>query len=243
MKLALAQVKAKRGDVSHNIQNHLHWINSAASQNVDAVFFPELSITGYEPGLSRDLGFTVDDIQLNVFQEQSDAGDIVIGLGIPLIQDQERQISMIIFQPNRPRTVYSKQLLHEDELPYFIPGTKQVCIVVKHVTIAPAICYESLQQSHFEHAIKSGCNLYLASVAKPQQGVDKANAHFPIMSKTHSIPILMVNSIGFCDNFDSAGQSGVWDVTGTKVWSLDAHNEGLLIFDIDTKQASTQSRL
>src|SRR5690606_41051788 len=68
--------------------------------------------------------------------------------------------------PNLSRVIYSKQILHSDELPYFIQGNGQVILNIKNTNIAPAICYESLQPQHSVKAIHLGAELYIASVAK-----------------------------------------------------------------------------
>ncbi len=109
------------------------------------------------------------------------------------------KISMLIFQPNSPRQTYSKQQLHSDEFPYFVNGEKQIILTVDNKKIAPAICYESLQADHSDNAKKLGAEIYVASVAKSQNGIDKAIKHYPEIAQKYSIPILMSNCIGYCD--------------------------------------------
>ncbi len=55
---------------------------------------------------------------------------------------------MLIFQPQRPRVVYSKQYLHTGEEEYFMPGEGQVFIECEDCRIAPAIYYESSVEQH-----------------------------------------------------------------------------------------------
>ncbi len=97
--------------------------------------------------------------------------------------------------------------------------------------IAPAICFEALQPEHLEKAVAAGANLYLASVAKPQGGVEKALQYFPAKALQYAIPIVMTNAIGQCDNFESAGQSSVWGSKGQLLTQLDATSEGLIFYD------------
>lgn len=95
--------------------------------------------------------------------------------------------------------------------------------------------YESLQPDHSEKAYQLGANLYLASVAKSQQGVDKAIAYFPQIARKYAMPVLMVNCIGPCDDFEAAGQSTIWSKEGTMIAQLKTE-EGLLIYDTETNQ-------
>lgn len=47
MKIALAQINTRLGDLQANLTKHLDYINQAISQNAHLVVFPELSLTGY----------------------------------------------------------------------------------------------------------------------------------------------------------------------------------------------------
>lgn len=236
MKICIAQTKPIKGNVSANIEAHIKFIELALILNTDAIFFPELSLTGYEPELAKKLATNHYDIRLDIFQETSDKNNIVIGLGLPTATESNIRISMIIFEPNKPRQTYSKQQLHSDEFPYFENGDGQVIIKTNDKNIAPAICYESLQQTHSENAFKLGADVYLASVAKPANGVVKAFDHYPKIAKQYAMPVLMSNCVGFCDNFLSAGNSSVWTKEGKLVGQLDDKTEGVLLFDTETEE-------
>lgn len=231
MNIGLAQIKPFKGDIQRNIQLHLEWIEKALLENVDLIVFPELSLTGYEPQLAKGLAMTIDDSRLTIFEKLSNQKGISIAIGAPTQVENGILISMLIFEPDNPRKVYSKQMLHSDELAYFVEGKSQIILHQPSVQIAPAICYESLQTNHALAAKDLGAELYLASVAKSQKGVDKAKIHFSKTAKELEIPILMVNSIGFYDNFLSAGQSGVWNFKGELLGELDSKNEGLLVYN------------
>ena len=241
MKISVAQTRPIKGDISKNIDSHKKLIQLAISHKTDAIFFPELSLTGYEPELARDLATNQDDIRFDDFQTISDTNKITIGLGIPTKTNSGIEISMIIFQPNRPRQTYSKQQLHSDEFPYFVNGEKQIILTVENKNIAPAICYESLQTDHSDNASKLGAEIYLTSVAKSQNGIDKAMTHYPAVAKKLSIPVLMSNCVGYCDNFESVGKSSVWTKQGNLVGQLDNRLEGIIIFDTETEKVVEQT--
>lgn len=237
MKISIAQTRPIKGDISANIDKHKILIELASSLKATSIFFSELSLTGYEPELAKDLATNQDDTRLDSFQKISNINQITIGLGIPTKTKTGIQISMIVFQPSSPRQTYSKQQLHSDEFPYFENGNRQIILNVDNKKIAPAICYESLRPDHSEKASKLGAEIYLASVAKSQSGVNKAMTHYPKVAKNYSMPVLMSNCIGFCDNFVGAGFSAVWTKKGQLVGQLDDKNEGILIFDTETEEA------
>jgi predicted amidohydrolase len=236
MKICIAQTRPIKGNVSTNIEAHRRFIDLALSNHAEAIYFSELSLTGYEPELARELATNQNDGRLDIFQQISDNNHIIIGLGLPTIAESHIRISMIIFEPNKPRQTYSKQLLHSDEIPYFDQGSHQVIIKTRDTSIAPAICYESLQTTHAEAAYQLGANVYVASVAKSAQGIEKAFNHYPVVAKQYGMPVLMANCVGFCDNFLSAGHSSVWTKEGKLVGQLNDTTEGIIIFDTETEE-------
>ena len=240
MKICIAQTRPVKGDITQNILRHLNFVERAADLNASAIFFPELSLTGYECKLAKDVATTADDIRFKIFRELSNARSITIAAGVPTQTKMGIQISMLIFQPGQPVQTYSKQLLHSDEYPYCVRGEKQVLITVDNIQIAPAICYESMQPQHAEEAIKLGAMMYVACVAKSLTGITKANAYYSDLASNYSMPVLMVNCVGACDTFDSAGSSAVWSKDGILLSKLNNESEGILIFDTSTDQVITQ---
>jgi predicted amidohydrolase len=234
MKIGVAQFRPVKGNIPANITSHKKLIELAISSKADAIFFPELSITGYEPELAKDLATNQDDRRFDDFQQISDINQITLGFGAPTQSDAGILISMIIFQPHKPRQTYSKQQLHSDEFPYFVSGDNQIILTVDNIKIAPAICYESLQADHAENANQRGAEIYLASVAKSQAGVDKAQRHFPDIASKYAMPVLMANCVGYCDKFESASKSAIWNKAGDLVGQLN-DAEGILIFDSETE--------
>ncbi len=230
MKIALAQIKPIKGDIAANIIQHKKWIHLAISNQANLIIFPELSITGYEPTLAANLATSPLDSRFDDFQKLSNQHKMIIGIGVPIQNDKGINISLILFHPNRPRQVYAKKYLHVDELPFFVGGQNED-ILIRGTEIALAICYELSVPEHVVEATKNGAKMYLASVAKTENGVQNAGKRLSDIAKKHGIPTLMVNCVGFYDNFESTGQSAVWDKEGNLLGQLGNEEEGLLIFD------------
>lgn len=235
MRICVAQTKSEKGMIQANIKNHLKLINRAIKSNSDLIIFPELSITNYEPELAKELATDLEDTIFNPFQDLSNKNEITIGIGMPTKAVDGINISMLIFQPNKERAIYSKCLLHSDENPYFVSSNCQPVLQVNGKKIALGICYETLQPEHLLKAKEKNADIYIASVAKPDRGTDKACLHYPLMAKEFETPILMSNSVGYCDNFLSNGLTSVWNRNGDLIRQLDKENEGLLIYDTETE--------
>ncbi len=238
MKICIAQVKPVPGDIRQNIQIHKKYADLAVSFGADAIFFPELSLTGYEPTLARELALNLEDKRLAVFQKVGDANHITIGIGAPTRHRNGICISMIIFQPNQKRRLYSKQYLHQDEELYFISGNKSPLLVIGDQKIALGICYEISIPAHCKAAYENGANIYLASVAKSQAGIDTAVQRLSQIADQYSMSVLMANCIGMADGQECAGKSSAWNDRGILLAQLDESREGILMLNTQTQMIS-----
>jgi len=240
MKICVAQTRPVKGDIQPNIENHKELINLAVSNEADIIIFPELSITGYEPGLAKELATNQDDNRFDDFQKISDARGIIIGVGAPTKNGTGVCISMVIFQPHKARQTYSKKYIHPDEEVFFTKGENFACIEVKKNNIAPAICHELSIPEHSENAFKNGAKIYIASVAKTASGVEKATKTLAGIASKYSMIALMSNCVGYCDNFESAGKTSIWNNKGELAGQLNDSSEGILMIDTETEKIVQQ---
>jgi len=232
MKVGIAQTRPITADITRNIQQHKTMIAQAVSSRPDILIFPELSLTGYEPTLAQTLAVDPDDKRLDVFQQLSDTHGLIIGAGIPTRNGDNICISMALFQPGKPRQLYSKKYLHADEEPFFVSGQHGSNRIGEDIALA--ICYEISVPQHAEEAYTGGAKVYIASVAKFMHGIDKALARLAEIGRSYSMTVLMSNSIGQADGYECAGKSSIWDNKGGLLGQLDDHREGILILDTDT---------
>ena len=172
MKIAMVQLQSVKGDYNANIKKHRAFVDQAAAQGVQVIIFPELSITNYEPELAGQLAKDQTDPIFDIFQTLSDEHNMVIGVGAPTRHGDGVCISMIIFQPGLARECYSKHYLHEDEEPYFVSGQNFPTLALNGLNLGLAICYELSIPEHAEAASAAGADIYIASVAKDERGVD-----------------------------------------------------------------------
>ncbi len=236
MKICVAQTRPVKGDIESNITNHKRIIDLAVTYGIGTIIFPELSITGYEPELAKELATDQDDSRFDDFQTISDSRKITIGIGVPIKNDSGICISIVIFQPFKVRELYSKKYLHADEEPYFTSGQNTIGLLGNKPGIALAICYELSVPEHSENAFKTGAGIYIASVAKSTDGVEKAVATLSGIAGKYSMTVLFSNCVGHCDNFESAGRTSIWNSKGLLAGQLNDTNEGILIIDTDTQE-------
>lgn len=231
MNICVAQTKPVKGNIEANILNHLTLIDQALEQQADVIVFPELSLTGYEPELADELAIDLDDSRLVPFQEISNTHKIVICVGVPTRSSKGIHISLVIFQPNQERSLYSKQYLHEDEEPFFVPGPTDSGIIEMDQKIALAICYELTIPEHEICAAENEADIYIASVAKTAKGVEGASERLSNIAKANSMTVFMSNCVGPCDGDIAGGRSAVWDKKGGIIERLDSKPERVLVID------------
>lgn len=239
MKLCAVQLAAYKGDLQRNLERHLYCIDQAAAQGAGLVVFPELSLTGYEPALARQVALPLNSSRLDPLQAACDRHGITVAVGLPLPTPDGIRIGMPILGPGAPRLEYAKQRLHADELPFFSAANQPVVFAAGMHRIAPAICYESMFIEHAAQAQALGADIYLVSVAKTAKGLREGYEHYPEVARTLGMSVLMANCVGASDCFIGAGGSAAWDSHGRMLAALDEHSQGLVLLDTVSATAST----
>ena len=234
MKIALAQCNSSSSDLNLNIKRHKSLITDAAAKGADLICFPELSLSSFSASNIKSMAFEAQDRRLDLFQKMADQYKLCLLVGAPLLRDGDLCISTFIFQANKDREVYSKQILHVDEEPYFKAGNKGHKLCIQGFNIVLGICYETLQHEHLEQAKQLEADIYLAMVVKSQEAIERAFKHYPEKARQYKMIIAMSNAIGPYDNFEGAGQTAIWNAKGQFYDGLSAVESGLLIFDTAT---------
>ncbi len=239
MKIAVAQTEPIKGNIEKNIESHIFWIQKAIAQKANLIFFPELSLTGYEPEIANHLASNQDDTRLDCFQKLCDNHNIIIGVGLPTKSNNNLNISTIIFQPNIDRITYSKQYLYHTEKGIFKPAINPLVINYGSETIAPAICFELSNKKHHEYAYQNNASVYIASVLNSVNGVDEDHRKLSDIAKNYGMVTFMANYIGESGGYKCAGKSSVWNKNGELIQQLDDKKEGIIIYDTEKNTALT----
>ncbi|AIL06731.1 carbon-nitrogen hydrolase family protein [Stenotrophomonas maltophilia] len=239
MKIVAAQMRSAPGDIDGNIERHVHFIERAASCGGAAVLFPEMSLTGYEPRLAEQLAMTADDVRLEVFQSLSDRHQILVAVGGPYRGNDRPEIGMFVFRSGQAPDVYTKQMLHADELPYFKAGTTSLSVTLGEEILVPAICFESLQMESALRAKDAGATVYVASVAKNMIGMERAHRHYATVARELGMIVLACNGVGHADGFEMTGGSAAWDNSGALRCSAGTGDEALVVYDLAEQSGST----
>ncbi len=234
MKIAVAQTRPVTGDIPNNIEQHRRLIKLAVPLGAEVVVFPELSVTGYEPTLAKDLAIDQDDRRFDHFQNLSDTQGITIGVGAPTKNRDGICISLVLFQPHQTRQLYSKMYLHSDEEGFFVPGPRSAGFIGQDAKAALSICYELSVPEHAANVFQNGAEIYIASVAKSVRGIGRALERLSEIAREYSMTVLMANCIGLSDGMECAGKTSVWNKNGVLLAQLDDVSEGIIVVDTKT---------
>lgn len=240
MIVAAAQIHSTPGNIPANIDLHLAAIRLAAHNGAGMVVFPELSLTGYEPSLAEQLAFELPYDCLQIFRDVSERVGIAIGIGIPTKTNGKPRISQVFFRQNFEEVLYSKQHLHEDELPFFDAGDQQACLKTEDETVVPAICYEALVPAHAAYAAELGATVYLVCVAKSERSATLAHTRLSEAARRHKFGVVFCNAVGRSDNFISAGSSAAWNRKGEKLACAGANEQCVLLVDLASDEATIE---
>ena len=128
VKIALAQISPRLGDIDYNLRLHIDYIERAIKDKADIIMFPELSLTGYSLKDSvYDTALTFSDKFLDPLYQASK--DIAIGFGMVELSNLFEAKNSILFLEDgkciaRHRKVYLPTYGVFEEKRYFTPGNR-----------------------------------------------------------------------------------------------------------------------
>ena len=118
-----------------------------------------------------------------------------------------------------------------------MPGPATPGLLATTPTVALAICYELSVPAHAEDAFAAGADVYVASVAKTQDGIAKGMSRLSEIARQYSAPTLLANCLGLADGMLCVGNSAAWRNDGSLACQLDDQNEGMILFDTQSQEA------
>lgn len=235
MRIYVAQINPRIGDLVGNTEKILQSIDDAGAQHADIVLFPELTICGYPPG-----DFLLHDVFIDAMEEclekivRASANLMVlVGLVRRNLQGGEKpQVnSVAVIQNGLLAGFYDKWLLPNynvfDERRYFEPGKELAVYEYKGKKIGIIICEDIWQHAGYtesvryrrdpiielkEHAIDVLLNLS----ASPYQ-YQKPDVRVSVCAKaalTLNCPVVLCCQVGGNDQLVFDGHSVFVDAEG-----------------------------
>jgi NAD+ synthase (glutamine-hydrolysing) len=261
IKLGLAQIKPKLGDVPANLSKHLEQIAAAAKQGVRLLMFPELSLTGY---YLQDMVYevaahpTADDPTFGRLLTASRDHDMDLTVGF--VEEDNRHrffISQAYLSGGDVVHVHRKVYLPTyglfDEGRYFAWGDAVQAFDTRFGRVGMLICEDFWHASPPYLLWLDGADLLLLHSSSPGRGLDEGDTlssarWVELVNRSYASLftnyVAHCNRIGFEDGLNFWGGSTIADPDGEFLCCGPYYEEALLVHEIDLNQLHrTRSRL
>jgi predicted amidohydrolase len=227
--IAAAQTIARAGDIPVNLACHLAFVEAAAAHDVRLLVFPELSLTGYELALAREVAIHPDDERLQPLREAAQQAGMTVVVGAPVWLDGALKIGALALLPDGGLNVYAKQFLHAGEDVVFEAGQAGMALNLGQACAALAICADIVHPEHARQAALLQATLYAAGVLISDKGYAPETELLQGYAREHRMAVLMANYGGQTGGWMPAGKSAVWDENGVLVTAADGLGEALVM--------------
>ncbi|MBI4051133.1 MAG: NAD+ synthase [Elusimicrobia bacterium] len=253
MKIALAQINTKVGDITGNVSKIKAWTQKAAQAKADLVLFPELCIPGYPSWDLLEQASFVEANQkaLNELSRWVQEPAILVGfagknsssLGKPLFN------SAALLWKGRIAVQRSKTLLPTydvfDEARYFEPAKSNKSFHFKGIKMGLSICEDAWNDKGFwgrrlypldpvRNLIREKIHLLLNISASPFDH-GKGRTRYRLLrahARKAKVPLAYCNLVGGNDELVFDGNSLVLDKKGNPLAQGRAFREDLLLVDL-----------
>jgi predicted amidohydrolase len=251
LKIGLAQITPKLGDVEANLALHLKTIEEAAEAGVELLIFPELSLTGYR---LRDLAFSValqPTYKDPVFAQLLDASrdmDIVVGF---VEADLRQKFYITAAYLSRGQIVHLHHKVYLptygmfDEGRYFAWGDAIRAFDTRFGRVGILICEDFWHISPPYVLWLDGADILILTSASPGHGlateqkigsalwVEHINQAY---ASTFTNFVIHANRTGFEDGVSFWGGSTIFDPSGRLVVQAPYYEPALVTAKLDLNQ-------
>lgn len=228
--IAAAQFSAQAGDIEANVARHLTFVHAAAEHGVKYLVFPELSLTGYERQLGRQLAMTREDPRLLPLLADAQRLGVTVVVGAPLRHEGRPDVFIGAFTLGvHGIHAHTKQHLHPGEDLVFVAGNGGPEVAIDGNSIALAICADFSHATHAASAADSGARVYAASALITDNGYAYDTGLLAGYAAKHNMVVLMANHGGITGGWESAGRSAIWAEGGERVVAAPGTGDLLVI--------------
>lgn len=248
VRVALAQIAPKLGDLDSNLGQHLDVIRRAKREKARVVVFPELSMTGY---LLRD---QVQDVALTdsskIYRKLLAASrdiDVVFGFAEEAAGHRFHNAAAYL---SKGRTVHVHRKVYLPTYGMFDEGRDFAAGEIVRGFPAPygpagiLVCEDAWHPTSAWLLVQDGAEiLFVLSSgpsrgAKPGRGVTSLGVWHDLIRATAQFQtsfVVYVNRVGYEDGLNFGGGSLALDPFGRTLASLPALDEGLAVAELDAE--------
>ncbi|WP_157847604.1 carbon-nitrogen hydrolase family protein [Streptomyces violens] len=239
LRVAVAQTQAMPGEVTHNVAEAARVVREAGERGVRVLLFPELSLTGYEPGWLRaslpEKAVDPYGTELDAIRDASRDSGVTAIVGAPTAHGKRSAISaLVIDSQGETAAVGHKQHLEVHEREIFSPGAGTCTVTVDGWRLAVGICYDASFPEHVRAAALAGADAYLCGGAFVQGESDhRRSVYFPARALENTMYVLFANFVGQQGPWNFCGRSAVYGPDGRPLVEAGNRVPEIAIADLD----------
>ena len=250
LRVALAQVSPKLGNLTSNIELHCEWVDRARAAGADLVIFPELSLTGYIlQDLVSDLAIPASEVStLHSLLERSQNIACIFGY-VEVSDNFNFYNSAAYVSEGKIRHVHRKLYLPTygmfDEKRFFAQGKSLRTVQSSWGDLGILICEDLWHPSTIYLLALEGAAAVIVPSCSPGRGIRGEDLFatsegwenlLRTTAQFHTVYNIYVNRVGFEDGAHFPGGSMVVDPFGKVVAQAKYFEEDLLLYEIDLEE-------
>lgn len=239
LRIALAQLNPKVGDLKGNLALGQKALSDAVAAGADILMFPELFLTGYFP---EDLFFKrqfVDDAIATARELIAATAGTNVSLVLPTVwRDEEGLRNAVILGENGRVTArrFKRELPNDDvfyERRYFVPGDLAEPVTIKGVSIGIPVCEDIWHAEVCEHLVDNGARLLLCPNGSPYWRNKQTLRKELVLARVNedNVPLLYLNQIGGQDELVYDGASFGIEPGGRLAFQGKSFEEDFIVTD------------
>lgn len=250
LRIALAQVAPRLGDLDANLATHHELLREARRAGAGLVVFPELGLTGYLlQDLAAEVAMRLDDPRLtSLAGETAGDGSAVVSF-VEESADHRLFISAALLEDGEVRHVHRKLHLPTyglfDERRFFAPGDLLRAVPSRlGVGIGLAVCEDFWHLSTPELLALDGAQILVNVSSSPgrdlaatnEAGLGTATSWRTLMRTYAQLTtsfVVFCNRVGVDESISFWGGSEVIGPNGAPVFGAPLFDEGLFYADVD----------
>lgn len=260
MKVILAQINTRVGDLTNNTERIIQHISQARSEGADLIVFPELSITGYPPEdlVEKKAFVRKNQEMLDLIREATDGIGVLCGFVAPNNDPEGHHVfnAAALIENRQIIGIQYKTLLPNydvfDEMRHFEPAKHKKIFTFRGVKLGISICEDSWNDKDFwkrriyhndpiEELFNQGAEILINISASPFH-VQKHHLRlemFRSIAIKYRKPILFVNLVGGNDSLIFDGRSFALNAEGIPIAAGKAFEEDRVSLTLPSTQTIT----
>jgi predicted amidohydrolase len=247
MRITLAQIDCRPGELQANITHAEQVIDHAVSEGTDLVVFPELALSGYSIGnLKEDISISPDDERMAKLGKEAKGAGVLLGFPEAQAHGLHSYNSAAYYENGLLVHVHRKLFLPNyavfEERKHFLPGqsSRAFPILGGRHRAASLICNDAWQPQLAYVATQDGAIILLVPACSAQslfpERYDSRSYWRGITrfyGRMFQLYVVFVNRVGIEGSLHFWGGSHIIDPWGEVIAEADENKEHLLTVEID----------